>query len=146
MNLSEEADAEMAQAEIRGAVEYHHEEGLVESRDRRMLGGVLDLAEMDVTEVMVHRKNIVMLDADRRRARDRAEALDARTPACRSIGRAENIVGVLHAKDLARAISGRAPVDTIDIPAVAREPWFIPDTTNLKDQLNAFLRSATTSP
>ena len=142
VNVSEEADAEMAQAEIRGAIEYHHEEGLVESRDRRMLGGVLDLADMDVTEVMVHRKNIVMLDAGRPVRAVIADALEApytRMPLY--IGEPENIVGVLHAKDLARAMEAvGGELDRIDILSVANTPWFIPDTTNLKDQLQAFLR------
>jgi Mg2+/Co2+ transporter CorB len=141
-DVSEEADAALAQAEIRGAIEYHHEEGLVESRDRRMLGGVLDLAEMDVSEVMVHRTNIAMLDADQPVRQVVAEALEApftRLPLYR--GEPENIVGVLHAKDLARAMEAvGGDLDRIDILSVANEPWFIPDTTNLKDQLNAFLR------
>jgi Mg2+/Co2+ transporter CorB len=141
-DVSEEADAALAQAEIRGAIEYHHDEGLVESRDRRMLGGVLDLAEMDVSQVMVHRTNIAMLDADQPVRQVVAEALDApftRLPLYR--GEPENIVGVLHAKDLARAMEAvGGDLDRIDILSVANEPWFIPDTTNLKDQLNAFLR------
>ncbi len=142
LDLSEEADAEMAQAEIRGAIEYHHDEGLVESRDRRMLGGVLDLADMDVSEVMVHRTSIVMLDADQPVRQVVAQALEApytRMPLYQ--GETENIVGVLHAKDLARAMEASGgDLDGIDILAVANAPWFIPDTTNLKDQLNAFLR------
>ena len=64
INLSMEQDVLAAHEEIRGAVEYHHSEGLVESRDRRMLGGVLDLSDMDVSQIMVHRKSIELLDAD----------------------------------------------------------------------------------
>ncbi|WP_371136261.1 CNNM domain-containing protein, partial [Phenylobacterium sp.] len=64
IKLSMETDVLAAHEEIRGAVEYHHSEGLVESRERHMLGGVLDLSEMDVTQVMVHRRSISMLDAD----------------------------------------------------------------------------------
>ena len=140
--VSPEADAFAAQVEIRGAIEYHHDEGLVEDRDRRMLGGVLDLSDMDVTQIMVHRKNIVMLDADLP-ARDLvAEALEApytRLPLYR--GDPENIIGVLHARDLARAIAAcDGDITVLDIVAVAKEPWFIPDTTNLKDQLQAFLK------
>lgn len=140
--VSPEADAFAAQEEIRGAIEYHHEEGLVEDRDRRMLGGVLDLSDMDVTEVMVHRKNIVTLDADLPTADLIAEALEApytRLPIYR--GDPENIIGVLHARDLARAIAAsKGDLSTFDIDTVAKEPWFIPDTTNLKDQLQAFLK------
>ena len=142
VDLSEAADAAFAQAEIRGAIEYHHDEGLVESRDRRMLGGVLDLAELDVGQVMVHRKNIVMIDADLPVRMVVAEALEApytRLPLYR--GEPENIVGVLHAKDLARAMEAvGGNLDAIDLAAVATAPWFIPDTTNLKDQLQAFLK------
>ena len=78
----------------------------MEDRDRRMLGGVLDLSEMDVTQVMVHRKNIVLLDADlpaRELVREALEAPYTRLPLYR--GDSENIIGVLHARDLARAIA-----------------------------------------
>jgi Mg2+/Co2+ transporter CorB len=136
------ADAAAAQEEIRGAVEYHHSEGLVESRDRRMLGGVLDLAEMDVSDVMVHRKAILMLDADTPPREFVEQALQApytRLPIYRDDP--ENIIGVMHARDLARAIGAvNGEVDRLDLLALAREPWFIPDTTNLADQLQAFLR------
>ncbi len=132
-----------AHQEIRGAVEYHHHGGLVESADRRMLGGVLDLAEMDVSEVMAHRKSIEMLDADlppRELVRQALEAPYTRLPLYR--GDADNIIGVVHAKDLLRAVAtNEAGIDALDIAAVAREPWFIPDTTNLRDQLNAFLKA-----
>ena len=138
-----EADAAVAQEEIRGAVEYHHAEGLVEAHDRRMLGGVLDLAEMNVTEVMTHRKSIKLVDADLPPRELVAEALAAphtRLPLYR--GESDNIVGVLHGKDLARALvalEGR--IEALEIDKVARPPWFIPATTDLKDQLEAFLRT-----
>jgi Mg2+/Co2+ transporter CorB len=141
-DVSPVADAAVAQEEIRGAVEYHHAEGLVGSRDRRMLGGVLDLAEMAVTEVMVHRKNIVMLDGDLAPLAFVDQALQApytRLPVYRD--EPENIIGVMHARDLARAVSAtRGAVEDLDILAILREPWFIPNTTNLDDQLQAFLR------
>ncbi|HEY2659047.1 MAG TPA: HlyC/CorC family transporter [Caulobacteraceae bacterium] len=137
-----ETDVLAAHEEIRGSVEYHHSEGLVETRDRWMLGGVLDLSEMDVSQIMAHRKTIAMLDADLPPRELVEEALanpHTRLPLYR--GDSDNIVGVLHAKDLARALAAAdGKVDTLDIAAIAREPWFIPDTTNLKDQLNAFLK------
>jgi len=142
LDLRAAADAAFAQAEIRGAIEYHHDEGLVESRDRRMLGGVLDLAEMDVSQVMVHRKNILLLDAGLPPRDLVAQALEApftRLPMYQ--GEPENIVGVLHSRDLARAIAAvGGKIESLDLLKVAREPWFIPDTTNLKDQLHAFLK------
>jgi Mg2+/Co2+ transporter CorB len=145
INLSMEADVLAAHEEIRGAVEYHHSEGLVESRDRRMLGGVLDLADMDVSQVMVHRKSIAMLDAalsPRELVRQALDAPHTRLPLYRD--EPENIIGMLHAKDLLRALAAAdGNIDALDIPAILREAWFIPDTTNLKEQLNAFLKART---
>jgi Mg2+/Co2+ transporter CorB len=145
IDLGAETDVFAAHEEIRGAVEYHHSEGLVESRDRHMLGGVLDLAEMDVSQVMVHRKNIAMLDADlppRELVRQALDAPHTRLPLYRD--EAENIIGVLHAKDLLRALAAAdGDIDSLDITAILREAWFIPDTTNLKEQLAAFLKART---
>jgi len=145
IKLGMEVDVLAAHEEIRGAVEYHHAEGLVEGRDRRMLGGVLDLSEMDVSQIMVHRKQISMLDADlpsRTLVEQVLASPHTRLPLYREDP--ENIVAVLHAKDLLRALAtaGGKP-DRVDVMASAREPWFIPETTNLKDQLNAFLKRRT---
>ena len=126
--------------ELRGAIALHHEEGGVVKDDRDMLGGVLDLRELQIDEIMVHRKNILMIDADQTAAEIVAEALHSphtRLPLYR--GEMENIVGVLHARDLARALleaSGDAA--TLDISGVMREAWFVPETTTVQDQLNAF--------
>jgi Mg2+/Co2+ transporter CorB len=142
VRLGMEMDVLAAHEEIRGAVEYHHSEGLVEERDRRMLGGVLDLSDMDVAQVMVHRMSISMIDADQPPRALVAEVLESdhtRIPLYR--GDPENIVGVMHAKDLLHAIAeAGGDFDTLDIGKISREPWFIPETTNLKDQLNAFLK------
>jgi Mg2+/Co2+ transporter CorB len=145
VRLGMEMDVLAAHEEIRGAVEYHHAEGLVESHDRWMLGGVLDLAEMDVSEVMVHRNAIATIDADQTPRQILTEALDSghsRVPLYRE--EPENIVGVLHNKDLLQAIAdadGR--IEAVDMAAIIREPWFIPETTSLKDQLSAFLKRRT---
>ncbi|HEY0436204.1 MAG TPA: HlyC/CorC family transporter [Phenylobacterium sp.] len=145
VKMDMEMDVLAAHEEIRGAVEYHHSEGLVETGDRWMLGGVLDLAEMDVGEVMVHRTAIVVLDAEES-PREILNAVLAsphsRLPLYRDDP--ENIVGVLHAKDLLAAIAeadGR--IEAVDIADIARRPWFIPETTSLKDQLAAFLKRRT---
>jgi Mg2+/Co2+ transporter CorB len=142
VNLDMATDVLAAHEEIRGAVEYHHSEGSVGSRDRRMLGGVLDLSDMDVSEVMVHRKSMSLIDGGLPPRDVVARVLaseHSRLPLYRD--EPENIVGVLHAKDLLKTVaSASGRIDAIDIAAIAREPWFIPETTNLKDQLNAFLK------
>ena len=137
-----ETDVLAAHEEIRGAVEFHHSEGSVERKDRNMFRGVLDLADRDVNQVMVHRKNIAMLDAGLDATTLIAQALEighTRIPLYRD--NPENVVAVLHARDLMGALARAEDRAGIDILAVAREPWFIPETTSLKGQLNAFLKA-----
>ena len=142
VKLTMEMDVRAADEGLRGAVDYPRSEGLVEARDRRMLGGVLDLSEMDVSQVMVHRMSISMVDADlpiREVVADVLKSDHPRIPLYRD--NPENIIGVLHAKDLLLAISeADGDMAKVSLDKIRREPWFIPDTTNLKDQLNAFLK------
>jgi Mg2+/Co2+ transporter CorB len=140
VNLNPQADSNAAHEEIRGAVDYHHSEGAVESGDRKMLGGVLDLSEVTVAEVMVHRRSISMIDGDLPAGEIVERVLEtdhSRLPIWR--GEPDNIVGVLHSKDLLRAIV-RGGAGEVDIASVIREPWFVPETTHLREQLDAFLK------
>jgi Mg2+/Co2+ transporter CorB len=142
VKLSMEVDVLAAHEEIRGAVEYHHDEGAVESGDRNMFRGVLDLQELDVSQIMVHRKQIDMIDADLATSEIIEAALSfshTRVPLYR--GNTENIIGVLHARDLMAAVArAGGDVEKVDVASILRAPWFIPDTTNLKDQLAEFLK------
>lgn len=108
-------------------------------QDRDMLGGILDLADVAVHEVMTHRKNMVTINADAQVA----EALDivTRSPFTRYPlwrGDPDSIIGVLHAKDILASLHARADTDDIDLASLASAPWFIPDTTPLRHQLLAF--------
>jgi Mg2+/Co2+ transporter CorB len=145
VRLEGAADALAAREEIRGTVELHHSEGAVETGERRMLGGVLDLSGMDVSQIMVHRTSISMLDAElslREIVERASQAEHTRLPLYR--GDPENVVGVLHAKDLLRALAeAGGAVDRIELKTIVREPWFIPETTSVQDQLNAFLKRRT---
>ncbi|MBO6766021.1 HlyC/CorC family transporter [Maricaulis sp.] len=129
-----------AHDELRGAIALHHEEGGVVKDDRDMLGGVLDLRELTVDDIMVHRKSILMIDADKKPAEIVTEALHSphtRLPLYRED--TENIVGILHVRDIARALhEADGDASVIDIDALRREPWFVPETTEVLDQLNAF--------
>jgi Mg2+/Co2+ transporter CorB len=126
--------------ELRGAVDLLHRSGVVEKFDRDMMGGVLDLRELTVSDVMVHRTKMVMLDAEEPPQSIVDAVLAAavtRLPLWR--GTPDNIIGVLHAKDLLRALhAAGGDAAKIDIAALATEPWFVPDTTALYEQLIAF--------
>jgi Mg2+/Co2+ transporter CorB len=129
-----------AQDEIRGAIDLHHQEGTVEREHRDMLGGILDLAELQVSDVMVHRKNMQILDGGAEPEDIVARVLSSthtRFPIWRDDP--ENIIGVLHVKDLLRTMMERqGSLKDLDILALASEPWFVPDTTTLEEQLAAF--------
>jgi Mg2+/Co2+ transporter CorB len=126
--------------EIRGTVEVHHQSGAVEREHRDMLGGVLDLRELKVGDVMVHRKSMIAIDADLPRQQIFEELLAAnhsRVPLFRDT--ADNIIGILHTKDVMREfVQRKGNLDGIDLVALATPPWFVPDTTTLEEQLEAF--------
>ncbi|PHS23872.1 MAG: hypothetical protein COA84_10340 [Robiginitomaculum sp.] len=126
--------------EIRGAVDLLSKEGGVEKLDRDMIGGILNLQEMNVEDIMIHRKNMHVIDISQDPEAIITEALQSaytRLPLWENDP--ENIVGVLHAKDLLRAIhSGGGDFNAVDIRATMRQPVFTPETTTLPEQLNAF--------
>jgi Mg2+/Co2+ transporter CorB len=141
-SISDEAEVLSAHEELRGTIELIHKEGGVVKLDRDMLGGVLDLRELTVSDIMVHRTKIDAIDAELATGKIIDLALKSshtRLPLWR--GEREEIVGILHAKTLLRALrDARGDVSKLDIMKLATPPWFVPDTTTLKDQLNAFLK------
>jgi len=126
-----------------------HSEGLVEKADRDRLLGALDLGHRQVEEVMMHRRDIEMIDAEADPAEILEQAINSphtRIPIFR--GEPENIVGVIHAKDLSRAVhrfvrehqGGAGALEGFDIMDVAMEPYFVPESTSLDEQLREFLK------
>ncbi|MHA1189186.1 MAG: HlyC/CorC family transporter [Alphaproteobacteria bacterium] len=128
--------------ELRGTVDLLHREGGVQKGARDMLGGLLDLNDLDVSDIMIHRTAMHALnagDSPEEVADNVMTSPFTRLPLW--LDEPENIVGVLHGKDLMRAIADKnGDASKLDIMKVAREPWFVPDTTTLQAQLNAFLR------
>ncbi|MFN4088533.1 MAG: HlyC/CorC family transporter [Alphaproteobacteria bacterium] len=128
--------------ELRGAIELHRGETREIRDERRMLRSVLDLGDVWVSEIMTHRRNTVMIDAGLP-PREIVEQVLAspftRIPLWRDTP--DNIVGVLHAKGLLRAVhSLGGDYDKLDVQSLASSAWFIPDSTTLLDQLQAFRR------
>jgi Mg2+/Co2+ transporter CorB len=142
MRIGEDHAILSAHEELRGAVDLMHREGGVEKLDRDMFGGVLDLRELQVADVMIHRTEMMMVNADdppEEIVRAVLESQYTRLPLWR--GKPENIVGVLHAKDLLRAIQdANGELSKIDIKAITLPPWFVPDIRPLSEQLKAFRR------
>ncbi|WP_136443659.1 HlyC/CorC family transporter [Pacificoceanicola onchidii] len=138
--------------EIAGALQLGHSEGVVEKEDRDRILGALDLADRTVEEIMLHRSGIEMIDAGAEPQAILQQCLSSphtRLPVYR--GEPENIIGVVHAKDLVRAMyklyeqSGDQEARFADFRVldVAMKPYFVPDTTSLDDQMRQFLRRRT---
>src|SRR3954447_306112 len=134
-----------AHEELRGTVDLLHREGSVEKHDRDMFGGLLDLRDLVVSDVMIHRTEMISVCADLP-PRDVTMAVLAE-PVTRVplwSGKPDNIIGILHAKDLLRAIKGaNDDLSNLDVQAIARPPWFVPDIRPLSEQLKAFRRRKT---
>jgi Mg2+/Co2+ transporter CorB len=134
-----------ASDELRGTVDLLHREGGVQTDARKMFGGLLDLEDLEVADVMIHRTKMRTISADQPSTDIVREVLSSpytRLPLWS--GTPENIVGVLHAKDLLRALDAvKGDADQLDVRAIALDPWFVPNTTSLADQLKAFLSRKT---
>jgi Mg2+/Co2+ transporter CorB len=134
-----------AHEELRGQVDLLHKEGGVEKQDRDMLGGLLDLRDLVVSDVMIHRTKMITACADDLPEDVVKEVLDSpvtRVPLWSE--RPENIIGILHAKDLLRALQGvDGDATKVDVKAITRPPWFVPDIRPLSEQLKAFRRRKT---
>lgn len=140
-NVANTAAVLSAHEEIRGAIELHHKEGGVVKHDRDMLGGVLDLMDLEVEDVMVHRTQMHAINADDSPEEIVNQVLASpytRLPMWQ--GQADNIVGIIHAKTLLQAVHDVGDFAKLDPLSLATPPWFVPDTTPLRAQLNAFLR------
>lgn len=128
---------------LRGTIELHHKEGEMVKLDRDMLGGILDLADTDVEEVMVHRKNMETIEITLPAPeiiRLAIESGHSRLPLWEDDP--DNIIGILHIRDLLRTLheQGKEMIDNPTIRELMSKPWFIPETTSLRDQLLAFRR------
>ncbi|KZY50489.1 HlyC/CorC family transporter [Sulfitobacter sp. KE29] len=138
--------------EIAGALQLGHSEGVVEKEDRDRILGALDLRERAVEEVMLHRSGIEMIDADSDPTDIMEKCLQSnhtRLPVFRDDP--ENIIGVIHAKDLLRAMykliggpnGDAAALNGFNVADVVMKPYFVPETSTLDEQMRQFLRRRT---
>ncbi|MEE8296124.1 MAG: HlyC/CorC family transporter [Sphingomonadales bacterium] len=126
--------------EIRGTLDIHLEEGRIYKAHKDMLGSILDLDEITLDEVMIHRKSMVTLNLDDEVSDllEKATQLPfTRIPLWQR--ERENIVGVLHARDVMVALKkAEGDLSKIKIKKIMKTPWFVPETTTLREQLGAF--------
>jgi len=145
LNVGESESILLPHEELRGAVDLLHREGGVERVDRDMFSGLLDLRDLTVSDVMIHRTEMITVCADdppEQVVKAVLESEVTRVPLWK--GKPENIVGILHAKDMLRAIrAADGDLAKVDVAAIARPPWFVPEIRPLSEQLKAFRRRKT---
>ena len=128
--------------EIRGTLDLHHKEGRLYKSDKDMVTGVLDLAEVTVEDVMVHRSNMftVNIDDDPKKILNSViNSSFTRIPVWQNND--ENIIGIIHSKHLLKIMSQNRDITRSDMMQSLIKPLFIPETTSLKEQLKMHLNT-----
>jgi magnesium and cobalt exporter, CNNM family len=130
-----------ARDEIRGTIDLQESEGRLIKAERDMLGSILDLDSVMVEDVMVHRKSMVMANIDDPADEVITAAIKStfsRIPVWQDTR--ENVVGIIHAKDILKALHrpGTDPAK-LNLRRIMHKPWFVPETSTLREQLSAFL-------
>lgn len=125
--------------DIRNIINMHEDEGILLKDEKDMLNGILDLKEMTVEKIMTHRKNIYSINIDQPEEyfKKISQSSFSRIPVWKE--NPNNILGVVHAKKLLTNINESGKIDLKNINDSTLDPWFIPETTKVKDQLNAFI-------
>lgn len=126
--------------ELRGAIHMHLDDDNEIVEEKHMLSSVLDLSEVVVEEVMSHRKNVLAIDLGDEIKNIVDKVMDCpytRVPVWQ--GEPDNIIGMLHVKDLAKLASkGIEKITKKAMQNIMNKPWFVLETTTLLDQLTAF--------
>ncbi len=140
IEMSPSLSPEQSEEELRGAIDLHAGEGEEVRHERAMLRSILDLADVEVSEIITHRKQVSSIDVSLPPTEIVSAVMDSphtRLPLWRDDP--DNILGVLHAKALLRAVQTQpGALAELDVLAIAIPPWFIPETTDLLSQLQAF--------
>jgi Mg2+/Co2+ transporter CorB len=140
IDVSDDMSYLSSHEEVRGIIDLHATEGGLAREHQQQLGSILDMDEVTVEDVMIHRKKIEMIDGSlppQAIVRAVVRSSHTRLPLYRDDP--DNIVGILHAKDVLRALSKRgAEPEYLKIDKLMSPPLFVPNTTSLREQLNTF--------
>jgi Mg2+/Co2+ transporter CorB len=126
---------------LRGALELYHTEGDVFKEDKDMLGSIIDLDETEVSEIMQHRKDMEAIDINSPSEDIVKQVLASqysRMPFYENS--TDNVIGILYTKALLQYLATQELRDfsNVDFRSMLIEPWFVPESTTLKEQLIAF--------
>ncbi len=140
---SHQKSSHMELEEIRDTVDLKHKEGAIFKYDKEMIDGVLDLSDIEISEIMIHRKDIVALNFDLPIEELVKKALELNyTRIALWQQNEENIVAILNIKKLLKSLyQYQGDISKFDLGSVYSEPWFVPANNTLKAQLFAFRKN-----
>ena len=140
LGVSEAGHADVYSGEeLKSLIGQSHRHGAMRKHEHDMLGGILDLEDVEVGEIMTHRKSMVTIEVDL--PFDEIISTVQASPFTRFPlwrGDPDTVIGTLHAKDVLSAALESRPRSAADVTELATPPWFIPETTSLRHQLLAF--------
>lgn len=129
----------MSEDELKIMVEHSEEYGVIETEEKEMIHSIFDLGETRVSKVMTPRLDITSVEAD--------ASVEALVEAVTASGHSrlpiydddlDNIVGIVHAKDVLTSVVSKGGKATIR--SLMRAPYFIPETKRVSDLLGEFRR------
>ena len=134
-------DEEAQTEELRGMIRLHAGNESRGKERSKMMSSMLDLDEVTIEAVMTHRGGVTMIDI----AEEPEDAFKiiGESPYTRIpiySGTPDNIIGILHAKELFRTLRRRnfKDINSVKLSELMSQPYFAPETTLLLDQLEVF--------
>lgn len=128
LGIRDDARSAISEEEIRLLVSESHEQGVIDADERKMVNRVLGLGDRTTDSLMTPRTRITWLDADAP-LDDNLEVMRnspfSRFPVMR--GDDQNVVGVVEAKSLLRALAPGVPIDLF---GNMREALFVSESTH----------------
>ena len=128
-------DISTSEDELRGTIDLHAKsEGTTQEKD--MLQGILDLDDLQVNEIMTHRKNIEVIYANESINKNIKKILNSQFTRLPLYDKnSDKILGIINVKDVLKNINKKKK---LDLKLIAKNAWFIPETTSVLDQLQEF--------
>ena len=130
-----------AKEELRNVLLLRHQQGKVKTQDRNMINGILELQDADVRDIITPKSEVCFVDISNIEELKNtiAKAPYTRFPVINTAKKdSDEVVGVIHSKDLLALTLQKPEVTQQDIAAIISEPVLIPETRNLQKQLSYF--------
>ena len=144
LHIRNEQATEDVDEAILGAVEMYHKRGMIESDEKKMLSGILQLDETELQEIITRRNEMFAIDVN--------EKIEVIIDKIMHTGFTkipfydktdDNMVGVLYTNDLMKALHNSGnDLSQINIRGLLHKPWFLPGNASVESHLKEFKRNS----